>query len=79
MRPQACHGRRVQAPSCGGIEQVEPRVDRCAKAIQLYPNWKGPITTQQSVDAMINYVFKKITPEAHNGAFVSHHGNPDWV
>ncbi|KAK4688507.1 hypothetical protein P7C73_g1616, partial [Tremellales sp. Uapishka_1] len=48
-----------------------------AKFAALYPDWKGPITPEQSV-TMMSKVFDTLTP-ADTGKFVSHKGNKEWL
>ena len=47
------------------------------KFAALYPEWRGPITPQESV-TMMTKVFDTLTP-ADTGKFVSHKGNKEWL
>lgn len=48
------------------------------KKIQLgYPDFKGPITPKESVEAVLDVVNKATLKDT--GVFISHKGNKEWV
>jgi hypothetical protein len=48
------------------------------KFLKLDPTFKGPITTQTSVEMMMQ-VIERATVEKDAGVFVSHHGDKNWL
>lgn len=48
------------------------------KKIQTrYPDFKGPVTPEESVKAVLHVVNEATLKDT--GAFISHHGNKEWV
>jgi NAD(P)-dependent dehydrogenase (short-subunit alcohol dehydrogenase family) len=45
---------------------------------QMMPQWEGPLTPLQSAEAVLKVV-KEFTAEKNGGAFVSHHGDQNWL
>ncbi|KAI0049396.1 NAD(P)-binding protein [Auriscalpium vulgare] len=54
--------------------EVAGEMKLARKAITLYPNWKGPLTTHHG-----SVLLKKMTQKTHNGAFLSQNGNQEWL
>lgn len=44
---------------------------------KVYPNWTGAITPETSVKMMLDVIYKWEPKDT--GAFVSHHGNKEWL
>lgn len=59
-------------------EQLESIQPMLAKFQAYAPHWKGPITPEESIKAMIS-VYENATPEKDGGAFLSHYGNKMWL
>jgi hypothetical protein len=43
------------------------------------PDWKGPITPEQSIGAMLNVIEKASIENGDAGEFLSHWGNKMWL
>ena len=43
------------------------------------PNWKGPITPEESVKAMIKVIGESSVAKGDGGRFVSHTGTNRWL
>lgn len=50
-----------------------------AKLIEYDPEWKGPITPEQSVKQILSVVEKNTTESGNAGDTISHLGNKTWV
>jgi hypothetical protein len=48
------------------------------KFLKLDPNFSGPLTSQASVE-MVMQVIDGATVEKDGGSFVSHHGDKNWL
>jgi len=48
------------------------------KFLELDPTFNGPITSQASVEMMMQ-VIGRATVEKDGGSFVSHHGDKNWL
>ncbi|KAF2219980.1 hypothetical protein BDZ85DRAFT_267912 [Elsinoe ampelina] len=59
-------------------EQIEGMQAMAAKFADYAPDFKGPITPEESV-RMVDEVVRGATVESLGGAFVSHHGNKQWL
>jgi hypothetical protein len=49
------------------------------KFAKAYPNFRGPITPEESVARMLVVIDKAQTDNEYAGAFVSHFGNKTWL
>ncbi|KAI0159546.1 hypothetical protein GGR57DRAFT_457790 [Xylariaceae sp. FL1272] len=50
------------------------------KAFQAYaPDWKGAITVDESVTAVLKVIHDSSIEKGHGGAFISHWGNKKWL
>jgi hypothetical protein len=49
-----------------------------AKFAAYAPHFKGPIATEESVKAMLS-VIETASVEKDGGAFLSHHGDRQWL
>jgi hypothetical protein len=49
-----------------------------AKFAKYAPNFAGPITAEESIKAMLS-VIENSSVEKNAGAFISHHGNKQWL
>lgn len=60
-------------------EEEQKGFQEMGAAFMAYaPHWKGPITPEESVNAMVGVV-DKATVETYGGAFVSHFGDKNWL
>jgi hypothetical protein len=50
-----------------------------AKLIEYEPEWKGPITPEQSVKHILSVVEKNTTETGNAGDVISHLGNKKWI
>jgi hypothetical protein len=50
-----------------------------AKFQKAAPHWKGPITPEESVKAVLSVIEKASVEGGDVGAFVSHYGNKQWL
>lgn len=66
---------RETAPSDEEMESIKAMV---AQFKTYAPHFEGPITAEESVEAQLA-VIEKATVESFGGAFVSHHGNKEWL
>ncbi|KAJ7083240.1 NAD(P)-binding protein [Mycena epipterygia] len=58
-------------------ELEEYKVFTQALAAKLAPGFAGPITPRASVTMMLNVIYRWTVEDT--GAFVSHHGNKEWI
>ncbi|PGH07981.1 hypothetical protein GX51_01421 [Blastomyces parvus] len=68
----------------GVLASVTPdelaRLGDMLQKFTLYdPSFKGPMTPEQSVAAMLGVIERANVNNGHAGAFVSHHGNKHWL
>ncbi|KAI6785466.1 uncharacterized protein J7T54_007109 [Emericellopsis cladophorae] len=49
------------------------------KFMAYAPDWKGPITPEESVSAMMNVIDKASIENGDAGEFLSHYGNKQWL
>ena len=49
------------------------------KLVSYAPDFKGPITPEESVKAVRSVWEKASIEEGYGGAFISHLGNKQWV
>jgi len=59
-------------------EQLQSVQSTGAKFAQYAPSFTGPITADESIKAMLS-VIGNATAEKDGGAFLSHHGNKQWL
>ncbi len=60
-------------------EQAQKGMQKMITSFAKYaPHFKGPITVEESISAMVD-VITKATPESLGGGFVSHHGDKNWL
>lgn len=57
------------------LEKIQPMI---GKFMAYAPHFKGAISPEDSIKAM-NAVIEKSTAEKDGGAFLSHHGNKQWL
>lgn len=50
-----------------------------AKFAQYAPDFKGPITPEESIKAMMSVIEGASIEKGDGGAFLSHHGNKHWL
>jgi len=50
-----------------------------AKFAKYAPHFRGPITPEESVKAVMNVVANASIEKGDGGAFVSHFGNKQWL
>lgn len=50
-----------------------------AKFMKAAPDWKGPITPEESVKAVLSVIEKASVENGDAGTFVSHFGNKQWL
>lgn len=43
------------------------------------PNFKGPITAEESVGHMLDVIYRADVNKGYGGAFLSHYGNKQWL
>jgi hypothetical protein len=61
-----------------GSPEDEAVFQKTAERIKLFlPDFKGPITQNQSVDMMMEVIHRWTVEET--GQFVSHYGNKQWL
>jgi len=65
-----------------GWVSTSEHAERDAKLLitfrKAYPDLQGPITAEQSIGMMLG-LFENLTPEKHNGEFLSQNGNKVWL
>lgn len=49
------------------------------KFMKYAPDWKGPITPEESVNAMRTVIDKASVEAGDGGAFISHFGTKKWL
>ena len=49
------------------------------KMLKFAPDFKGPISTEESVKAVMSVIEKSSIEAGNGGSFVSHHGNKQWI
>ncbi|KAK5174545.1 uncharacterized protein LTR77_001626 [Saxophila tyrrhenica] len=59
-------------------EAIKGEQAMVAAFMKFAPDFKGPITPEESVNSMMEVV-DKATVESMGGAFVSHHGDKNWL
>jgi len=59
-------------------DEVKGREIKDNKFRKYAPDWKGPISAEESVKLQYDVV-QKATVEAYGGSFVSQHGNKQWL
>lgn len=56
-----------------------PDSDMPQKFMKAYPDWRGPITPEESIKAMMKVIDRAEADNEFAGAFVSHYGNKQWL
>lgn len=62
-----------------------PEEEETGSAVQLAkfqayaPNWKGPITPQESVSAVLKVIDNASFQKGDGGKYLSHKGNKEWL
>jgi hypothetical protein len=47
--------------------------------LKYAPDFKGPITAEESITAMRKVIAEKSVEAGDSGSFISHHGNKKWL
>jgi hypothetical protein len=66
--------RRVATPA-----NVQSLMKLGAKFMTFAPHWKGRATPEESVKDMLQTITNASIENGDAGAFVSHHGNQEWL
>lgn len=71
------------ANSCIIVNQLPGAAELAGKMAAKFsvyaPDWKGPLTPQDSVTAVLSVVNKASIEAGYGGSFVSHHGDKNWL
>ncbi|KPM37616.1 hypothetical protein AK830_g8975 [Neonectria ditissima] len=60
-------------------EQQAKLQSMLGKFVAYAPDFKGPITVEESVKAVLSVTYNASLEKGDGGAFVSHHGNKQWI
>jgi len=60
-------------------EQLKSVQAMGAKFAQYAPHFKGPITAEESIKAMLSVIESTSVEKGDGGAFLSHHGDKQWL
>ncbi|CAI6266492.1 unnamed protein product [Periconia digitata] len=60
-------------------EETKALMELISKVAAYAPEWKGPITPEESVTKMRTVLEQASIEGNYGGSFISHHGNKQWV
>ncbi len=61
------------------MSQLKGVQDMMQKFALVNPNFTGPISPKESVEKMMVVIEKASCENGDGGAFISHHGNKEWL